>query len=112
LDLFSRQRAGELNAHIRVIVSNHWDLEPVASQFGVAYRHSAITPQNQAAQEKEQLAAMREHGIELMVLARYMRILGPELVDARFRSGSSTSTTPFFPLSRAPVPISARMSGA
>jgi len=81
VDLLSRQRAGEINADIRVIVSNHWDLEPVAAQFGVEYRHYPITPQNQAAQEKEQLAAMRKHGIELMVLARYMRILGPEFVD-------------------------------
>lgn len=81
LDLLSRQRAGELSADIRVIMSNHPDLQPLARQFGVDFRHYPITPQNQVTQERLQLAALSEQGIELVVLARYMRILGSEIVN-------------------------------
>ncbi|ODU25293.1 MAG: formyltetrahydrofolate deformylase [Verrucomicrobia bacterium SCN 57-15] len=82
LDLLSRQRAGELRVKIPVIMSNHPDLQPLATQFGIDYRHYPITAENQAAQERLQLAALREQDIELVVLARYMRILGPEIVNA------------------------------
>lgn len=80
-DLLLRHRTGELNADIRVVISNHLELKPLVEQFGIAYVYSPITPETQALQEQRQLAILRRHRIELVVLARYMRILGPALVD-------------------------------
>src|SRR6478609_7005001 len=36
-DLLLRQRAGELNGDVAMIISNHADLAPVAAQFGVPF---------------------------------------------------------------------------
>ena len=81
LDLLSRQSPGELKMDIRVVMSNHPDLRPLVDQFGLDYRHYPITPENQAAQEMRQLAVLREYDIDLVVLARYMRILGPGILQ-------------------------------
>lgn len=80
-DLLSRQRSGELKIDIRLVMSNHPDLQQLVDQFGVDYRHYPITPENQAAQETRQLAALRDHNIDLVVLARYMPILGLGVVQ-------------------------------
>jgi formyltetrahydrofolate deformylase len=74
-DLLLRQRAGELATDIPLIISNHPDLEPVAKQFDVPFRHLPITKGAKRAQEKEALALLQAERIDLVVLARYMQIL-------------------------------------
>jgi formyltetrahydrofolate deformylase len=75
-DLVLRQRAGELRCEIPLIVSNHKDLAPVAQSYGIRFEHVPITPENKAEQEAKNLALLQAEGIDLVVLARYMQIVG------------------------------------
>jgi formyltetrahydrofolate deformylase len=81
-DLLARSRMGELRARIGVVVSNHPDLGPVAADFGVDFHHLPITPDQRLQQEASAVSLLREHEIEVVVLARYMQVLSPGFVDA------------------------------
>ena len=81
-DILARYQSGEWKVEIPLIVSNHPELEPVAKQFGIAFHCFPITPANKRTQEQKELALLREHGIEFIVLARYMQILSGEFVAA------------------------------
>jgi formyltetrahydrofolate deformylase len=80
-DLIWRQRAGEFAAEIPLILSNHPHLQRTAEQFGIAYHHIPITADHKAEQEAHQLELLKEHNIDLVVLAKYMQILSPTFVD-------------------------------
>ncbi len=80
-DLLLRHGAGELPCEIGLIVSNHADLEPVARQFGVEFHVFPIDRENKRAQEERELELLESREIDLVVLARYMQILTPELCD-------------------------------
>ncbi|MHC4065751.1 MAG: formyltetrahydrofolate deformylase [Planctomycetota bacterium] len=83
LDLLWRQQAGDLPAEIPLIITNHADLEPIARQFGTDYQHVPITPDNTREAEARQLQLLTDYRIDLVVLAKYMRILTPGFL-ARF----------------------------
>ena len=78
VDLLARSRRGELVVEIPVVISNHDDQAEVASWFGVDFRHLPVTPDTSADQERAVQQALDEHGVTLVVLARYMQILSPE----------------------------------
>ncbi len=80
-DLLSRWRMGEFRADIPLVVSNHPDLRPVAEGFGVEYRDFSITVETKASQEERIMATLEERRIDLIVLARYMQILGDGFVS-------------------------------
>jgi len=80
-DLLSRWKSREIEVEIPVIISNHKDMEPVARQFGVAFEHFAITSANKQEQEKAQLELLARHGVDFIVLARYMQVLTEEFVS-------------------------------
>ncbi len=82
-DLLVRQRDGHLTIDIPQVLANHDALEPVAQFYGVPFRALPITDQASKAQfEAEVLALVEKHDIELVVLARYMQIVSPELCAA------------------------------
>jgi len=81
-DLLARRQSGELPAEVAVVVSNHGDHAGLAAFHGVPFRHLAVTPETRGAQEGALLATLAEHQVELVVLARYMQILGPAILDA------------------------------
>jgi formyltetrahydrofolate deformylase len=81
LDLLWRHQAGEFAAEIPLILSNHPQLQPIADQFGIDYRHLPITPDTKAEQEQQQLALLKEYNIDLVVLAKYMQILSPSFIE-------------------------------
>ena len=82
-DLLVRQRDGHLTIDIPQVLSNHDALEPIAQFYGVPFRALPITDQASKAQfEAEVLALVEKHDIELVVLARYMQIVSPELCQA------------------------------
>ncbi|HEU4428729.1 MAG TPA: formyltetrahydrofolate deformylase [Myxococcota bacterium] len=81
-DLLLRHRAGELDCEIPLIVSNHEDLRPIATQFGVRFEAFPITKENKRAQEEREIALLREVGVDLVVLARYMQVLSSEMLGA------------------------------
>jgi formyltetrahydrofolate deformylase len=75
-DLILRERAGELNCEIPLIVSNHLDLEPIARGYGIRFEHFPITRDTRATQEPRILELLAKEQIDLVVLARYMQIVG------------------------------------
>lgn len=84
-DLLIRHRAGELACEMAMVVSNHPDAESIAKHFGVPFHHVPVTAATKAEAEAKATEIMVEAGIDLIVLARYMQILSPELV-ARWES--------------------------
>jgi len=90
---------GEGNLHGTVVgaFANHGDLEPAARQAGVPFAwHSAQEPEKHF----EWLAqALAQHNPDLIVLARYMRVL-PAKIVAAFRNkiiNIHPSLLPYFP---------------
>jgi formyltetrahydrofolate deformylase len=81
-DLLLRHRSGELACEIPLIVSNHPDLEPIATQFGIPFHVFPITRENKDDQEKKEIELLREHRIDLVVMARYMQILSRQMMEA------------------------------
>ncbi|UII75102.1 formyltetrahydrofolate deformylase [Flagellimonas sp. HMM57] len=80
-DLLSRYNSGELLVDIPFILSNHPDLEYVANQFNIPYYHIPVSKENKASAEDQQLKLLKEHNVDFIVLARYMQILSPKVID-------------------------------
>ncbi len=80
-DLLSRHHSGELNAEIPFIVSNHNDLEHIAEQFDIPFYHIPFSKGAKLKAEKQQLALLKEHKVDFIVLARYMQIVSGTLID-------------------------------
>ncbi len=82
-DLLYRQLAGQLSVDIPLIMSNHPDLKGLAEFYGVPFEsHPVASPGQKLAFEDRVQEVVEKHDIELVVLARYMQILSPELCDA------------------------------
>ena len=81
-DILSRVQSGEWNVDLPLIISNHPDLESTAANLGIDYQVFPINRDNKLEQEQKQLALLREHRIDFIVLARYMQIVTEQLVDA------------------------------
>jgi formyltetrahydrofolate deformylase len=77
-DLLFRWKMGELKMDIVGIASNHPDLEGLALQHGLPFRHLPVTQETRAAQEAQVLELFESSGAELMILARYMQILSDQ----------------------------------
>ena len=85
MELLYRQKRGELNIAVTGILSNHPDLEPIARFYGLSFEllpKGETQLETKSAREKRILQAFHETGSELVVLARYMQILSPELCSA------------------------------
>ena len=78
-DLLYRHRIGALPVDIVAIVSNHRDFYQLAAAHDVAFHHLPVTPDNRAKQEARLLEIFHDERCELLVLARYMQVLSPEL---------------------------------
>ncbi len=82
LDLLWRWKSGELRADIPCVLGNHAELADIVRGLGIPYYHLEITPENRVTQEQRGLELLREHRVDFVVLARYMRILPPDYVAA------------------------------
>ena len=80
-DLLFRARSGYLQIDIPLILANHPDLGDLAGFYGVPFEDHVVLPHTKAAFEARVLEAVEQHDIELVVLARYMQILSPELCE-------------------------------
>jgi len=82
-DLLYRQRGGQLPIEVPLVLANHDTLRELTEFYGVPFEHRAIAgPDDKAAFERRVLEAVDQLDIELVVLARYMQILSPELCAA------------------------------
>ena len=93
LDLLWRWEAGELDAEIPLVISNHPDLAEKVQAHGIPFHHLPVAKGAKAEQEAQVVELLKEHEIDLVVLARYMQILSAEFLDVVSAGRSSTSTT-------------------
>jgi formyltetrahydrofolate deformylase len=78
-DLLYRKSSGLLHADVRAVVSNHRDFEELTKAHQIPFYHLPVTPDNKAQQEQRLLDLIAQEKIDLVVLARYMQVLSPEL---------------------------------
>jgi formyltetrahydrofolate deformylase len=81
-DLLYRHQSGELECEIPLIVSNHPESQRVADFYRVPFFLIPVTKDNKREAEQKQLALVREHECDLVVLARYMQVLSNEFIAA------------------------------
>jgi formyltetrahydrofolate deformylase len=79
-ELLLKHQDGELDCDIPVIVSNHPDLASVATQFHVPF-YQVDPGKGKDAYEADLEAILKEYGIDLVVLARYMQVLSGDFVS-------------------------------
>jgi formyltetrahydrofolate deformylase len=79
LDLLWRNRRGELDMNVVMVISNHPDLADEIRPFGVPYFHVPATRENRAEAEQRILELLRGN-VDLVVLARYMQIISPQFL--------------------------------
>lgn len=80
-DILAKQKSGELAAEIPFILSNHPDLEIIAQRFDIPFYQISIDKDNKPQAEAKQMELLKEHKVDFIVLARYMQIVSPQLVD-------------------------------
>jgi formyltetrahydrofolate deformylase len=85
-DLLFRWHSGQLDVDIPAIVSNHPDFADLAASYGIAFHHLPLPAGSDAAAKRAQemriQALIEAERIDLVVLARYMQVLSPELCAA------------------------------
>lgn len=81
-DLLFRQSTGQLGIEVPLIISNHPDFSSLAAAYHIPFYHLPVSPDTKAQQEARVLELVREHRIDLIVLARYMQVLSPTLCEA------------------------------
>lgn len=79
LDLLWRNRRGELDMNVVMVISNHPDLADQIRPFGIPYFHVPATRDNRADAEARILELVTGN-VDLVVLARYMQIITPEFL--------------------------------
>ena len=80
-DILARYEADELKVDIPFILSNHEDLKGIAERFDLPFYHVPVTKETKAEAEQQQLEILKKHEVECIVLARYMQIISPQLIE-------------------------------
>lgn len=80
VDLLYRHQADELHCDIPLIIGNHEDTRWIADSYGIPFQHIPVHKDSKAEAEKTQLALLRHHHIDLIVLARYMQVLSADFI--------------------------------
>ena len=79
VDLLYRYEIGELPVEIPLVVSNHPDARAIAERHGIPFVVLPVTAETKPEQEARLLELVEEHGIDVIVLARYMQVLSDDL---------------------------------
>ncbi len=78
MELLWTWKRGDLRADVTAVISNHPDLEGAVAAFGVPFVHVPNTRDTRAEAEAR-MSRLLEEKADLVVLARYMQIVSPEL---------------------------------
>lgn len=81
VDFLHRSKTGSLPIQIEAIISNHPDLEEMANWYKIPFHHFPVTHETKPEQEKKILQLISKKNAHLVVLARYMQILSPDLTE-------------------------------
>lgn len=80
LEILWRASRGELAAEVTAVISNHPDLGPAVAAFGVPFHHVPVSRETKQQAEQRMLEVL-DGQADLIVLARYMQVLSPQVVD-------------------------------
>lgn len=78
-DLLHRWKTGDLPVEIVGVVSNHPSLRALTEWHGVPFHHLPIVDGDRLAQEAAMLRVFEHSDAQMLVLARYMQVLGSDL---------------------------------
>jgi formyltetrahydrofolate deformylase len=81
-EILWRHSRNEFQIDIPLVISNHPDLKPIADLYKIPFHVFPISKENKEEQERKELELLRDHKIDTIVLARYMQILSPQLINA------------------------------
>lgn len=84
-DLLQKKAEGYLNCNISLIISNHKTAEPIAAHFNIPFHYFPKTTQTEKEVEKKEIALLESAKINVVILARYMRIFTGRFAD-RFKN--------------------------
>lgn len=79
-ELLWQWQAGDLDAEISMVISNHDDMRGLVESFGIPYHHVPVTPDTKAEAEQKQ-RELTAGKVDLIVLARYMQIVSPKFIE-------------------------------
>lgn len=80
-DTLVRHSFKQLNAHIQAVISNHDVLEPLVRKFDLPFHYIPHGTLEREVHEAEILTAVLRYKPDFLVLAKYMRVLGPAFVQ-------------------------------
>lgn len=80
-EILWRYNMNEYGIEIPLIISNHPDLQPIADAHNIPFHVFPITKENKSEQEQKEMALLKEHNIDFVVLARYMQVLSPNFIN-------------------------------
>ena len=81
-DLLARWQSNELDVDIPCVISNHESLRGFVEWHGIPFHYVPVTPDNKPEAYARIGQLFKEAEADVMVLARYMQILSPELCAA------------------------------
>jgi len=81
-DLLYRYRTGTLQMEIPAVISNHPDLQRMVEWHGIPFHHLPTPKNAKEEQEAKVLEMVSRLNIDLVVLARYMQVLSPDMCAA------------------------------
>ncbi|MBF0428067.1 MAG: formyltetrahydrofolate deformylase [Magnetococcales bacterium] len=79
LEVISRQLSGDLKIDLQAIVSNHLDIAPIAEKLHIPFHYTPTTGEPHE-HETVQLEILKQTNPDLIVLARYMKILSAQFL--------------------------------
>ncbi|MFA7681294.1 MAG: formyltetrahydrofolate deformylase [Pigmentiphaga sp.] len=81
-DLLFKAKSGQLPIDIPAVVSNHPDFALLSASYGIPFYHLPVDKNDKSQQERQVLQIIEREQIDLVVLARYMQVLTPEMCHA------------------------------
>ncbi len=78
-DLLYRWHEQDLPGEIVCVIANHPDLEEMAKWYQVPFHYVPVTPENKPQAFAEAEALVQQYAADVIVLARYMQILPPQM---------------------------------
>lgn len=79
-DLLYRHQSGELACEIPIVIGNHVDARRWADFHHIPFYHVPVEPGKKLEAEHRQLDLLRDHNVDLVILARYMQVLSSGFV--------------------------------
>ena len=80
-DILIRYVSGELNANIKAVIANHDTLKDLVEKFNIKFEYISHENISRDEHERQIINTIEKYNPELIVLAKYMRILNAPFVE-------------------------------